>query len=61
MKMWKTKQTAPKSNGWIVVRNRVGDVFTVRWATPFSAAPELAEWRDSRGNVREWAEWWELE
>ena len=59
MKMWKTKQTAPKSGNWIIVRNRVGDVFTVCWATPFSAAPELAEWRDIRGKVREWAEWWE--
>ena len=55
--MWKSKETAPKDGYWIVVYLTPSTLFTVRWVTPFAAAPELADWRDERGKVRQWKEW----
>jgi len=53
-----TKESAPKTGEWILVCKSVDATpFTVRYTTPFSAAPQLADWRDERGKVREWR-WW---
>ena len=58
MNPWMAKELAPKTGEWILVRKAVDATpFTVRYTTPFSADPQLADWRDERGKVREWM-WW---
>jgi hypothetical protein len=55
---WQPAKTAPRNGEWILVCKQLDDApFTVQYITPFSAAPELADWRDSRGKVR-WFKYW---
>jgi len=57
---WNSKDTAPKDGSWILVRNGENHPFTVRWVTPFLAAPELSDWRDEHGKVRMFTAWKEI-
>jgi len=55
--MWSSKDTAPKTGEWIVVRDGANHPVTVRWFNPFPANKDLADWRDERGKVRIFTEW----
>lgn len=52
------KESAPLDGKWILVCKYLGgNPFTVRYITPFTADPSLADWRDEHGKVRTWRYW----
>jgi len=54
---WQEQASAPKTGEWILACIDFDMPFTVRYITPFSADPHLADWRDERGKVRSFRYW----